>query len=88
MVKLGEHGRGSNDPAGSYDPNIGTWEYSDSSVTYDYSADSGSPYTFTLRGSSPSDPTSLYDGTIESATIFAVGAIGSSTSNNPCGWTP
>jgi hypothetical protein len=88
MVTLGEHGRGSNDPAGSYDPNIGTWEYSGSIVTYDYSADPGSPYIFTLHGTDPSTPTSLCDGATESATISAVVPIGSSTANNPCGWAP
>lgn len=86
VVTLGEHGRGSNDPAGTYDADIGTWSYSGSSVTYDYTGDGN--YTFVLYGPTSSDPTVFCtgeDGTVV-AEIKEILAIPAATDPNPCNW--
>jgi hypothetical protein len=47
---LGEWGRGSNDPQGSYDPDVGSWRVTETNqVEYSY-GDSGDSYTWTLYG--------------------------------------
>jgi hypothetical protein len=83
---LGEHGRGSSDPAGSYDADIGEWSYSDEDVTYEYTEDSGSPYTHTLHGTNADTPTSFCDDGTEKAVIHKVIAIPAETEQNPCDW--
>lgn len=85
---LGEHGRGTTDPNGSYDANVGTWAYSAGSITYTYIDDSSSPYTWTLHGIGGTTPTSFCSGSTEIATIHAVIDLGSvnAADTNPCGW--
>jgi hypothetical protein len=85
-VTLGEHGRGTTDPAGSYDADIGSWSYAGETVIYTYTHDSGSPYTLTLHGTAADTPTSLCDGGNESAVIHTVISIPADTATNPCGW--
>jgi len=81
---LGEHGRGSTDPAGSYDPNIGTWSYNGADITYNY--DGAGTYTWTLKGSDSSTPQYFCDNTTLIAEIKAIVAIPASNADNPCTW--
>jgi hypothetical protein len=85
-VTLGEHGRGSSDPAGSYDADIGTWEFTGNSVIYHYTDDPGSPYTHTLHGTNANSPTSFCEGTTEMAVIKSVINIPAAAASNPCTW--
>ncbi|MCG6940156.1 MAG: hypothetical protein LJE69_02770 [Thiohalocapsa sp.] len=80
---LGEHGRGTTDKNGSYDANVGTWSYSGSSVTYNYTGDG--TYTFDLRGAGD-EPQFFCSGSSEIAEIKAVTAIPDPAATNPCGW--
>jgi hypothetical protein len=86
QAPLGEHGRGSSDSAGSYDPDIGTWEYTGNSVTYRYTDDPGSTYTHTLHGTDANSPTSFCEGTTEMAVINSVINIPAAAASNPCTW--
>jgi len=84
-VSLGEHGRGNTDPAGTYKADIGTWEYSDSSITYNYTGDGS--YTWNLHGTGGTTPTSFCDGgSTEIAQIKTVISIPPAAATNPCGW--
>lgn len=84
---LGEWGRGSDDPAGSYDPNVGNWSYSEEQISYDYGS---YEYTWALCGDG-SNPvvfceTGCDSGTV-AATIQSINSIPvSTTDSNPCGW--
>jgi hypothetical protein len=82
---LGEWGRGSDDPSGSYDPSVGTWSHSDNNtVTYTYGSNE---YTWSLYGSDADTPTALCDGNTRIAVIRQANPIPSDTTlKNPCGW--
>jgi len=83
---LGEWGRGDADPAGSYDPDVGTWSYNNNVITYDYGS---YDYTWYLCGSSSNAvfcENSCDSGTI-AAQVKTIIAIPSNTSDsNPCSW--
>lgn len=83
-VTLGEHGRGTTDPAGSYDAEIGTWRYSGTSITYNYTGDGS--YTWDLHGTDGTTPTSFCNGPTEIAEIYTVTGIPAATATNPCNW--
>jgi len=80
---LGEWGRGSDDPAGSYDAAVGTWQYTGNTITYNYD----STYQWTLFGPDANTPKVFCDGTTLVATIKQANNIPITTTlTNPCGW--
>ena len=79
---LGEWGRGSNDPAGSYDENVGSWSYSGASITYDYD----SQYTWTLYGNSGTPGVFCDEGSVKAEIKQANDIPLTTTLTNPCGW--
>lgn len=84
---LGEWGRGSEDPSGSYKPSVGTWSYpnSNNTVTYTYGSNE---YTWSLYGPDSDTPTALCDSSnTRIAVILRADPIPSdATLKNPCGW--
>jgi hypothetical protein len=79
---LGEWGRGSSDPAGSFDATVGTWSYDTNELTYNY----GTTYDWTLFGSNSTTPAVFCDGNTVVAEIAQILPIPSDTSlPNPCG---
>jgi hypothetical protein len=80
---LGEWGRGSDDPAGSYDADVGSWSFSGNTITYNYD----STYVWTLYGPDSTTPTVFCNGGTLVATITQANAIPTDTTlSNPCSW--
>jgi len=87
--QLGEHGRGTTDPAGSYDANIGNWIISGDAVTYNYTGDG--VYTYTIWRTAPGGTYYFCDSTANISAITQnngtkIQSIPASSDTNPCGW--
>jgi hypothetical protein len=84
---MGEHGRGSTDPAGSYDADVGSWGISGNTVTYDYGG--GKQYSYTIWKDAATDDYYFCNAAYNVVAVAdgtKVQSIPAATALNPCSW--